>query len=104
VMVTSASLDSVIEPSSTWFTNSFTRSRPRSRVCASRLNRPCETIWSSSEVSCAASVVVVAAASGLVELLITVLLLLGQLGLQTFPSFRARHGFEKHLVELVIAL
>src|SRR5665213_1554396 len=95
-----------MEPSSTWPTNYFTRSRPRSSDCASRLNRPEETIWSSRDVDSVvvSSAVVVAAASGLVELIISTLLLRVEFALQLLASFRARYSVEKHGIELVVAL
>src|ERR1035437_1267087 len=47
LIIISASLDTVIAPSSTWLTNSFTRSLPRSRAAGSRASLPSSTIWSS---------------------------------------------------------
>src|SRR6266700_7990018 len=52
LIIISASLAMVMEPSSTWATNSFTRSLPRSLASP---NRPCSTIWSSKLDSCAST-------------------------------------------------
>src|ERR1700687_2039294 len=46
VIMASASFDTVMEPSSTWATKSFTRFLPRSRDSGSRASRPPSTIWS----------------------------------------------------------
>src|ERR1700694_3856018 len=51
LIIISASLATVMEPSRTWATNSFTRFLPRSRAVVSAPNRPCSTIWSSSPFS-----------------------------------------------------
>src|SRR5580704_18549952 len=58
LIIISASLATVIEPSRTWATNSFTRFLPRSFALASAPNRPDSTIWSSSP-TCSFSIVVV---------------------------------------------
>src|SRR5580658_5369897 len=61
LIIISASLATVMEPSRTWATNSFTRSFPRSRAVVSAPNRPCSTIWSSNPFS---GIVTTAASDG----------------------------------------
>src|ERR1700730_611282 len=51
LIIVSASLVTVMEPSSTWLTNSFTRSLPRSLAPSSLPIRPSSTIWSRSPFS-----------------------------------------------------
>src|ERR1700676_961268 len=51
LIMVSASLVTVMEPSSTWATNSFTRSLPRSLALSSLPIRPSSTIWSSRPFS-----------------------------------------------------
>src|ERR1035438_6366025 len=61
LIIVSASLVTVMEPSSTWATNSFTKSLPRSLAPSSLPIRPSSTIWSSSPFSSTCSVALGAA-------------------------------------------
>src|SRR5580658_2664014 len=56
LIIVSASLVTVMLPSSTWATNSFTRSLPRSFEPSSLPIRPSSTIWSSRPTSSTRSV------------------------------------------------
>src|ERR1700722_16431858 len=56
LIIVSASLVTVMEPSSTWETNSFTRSLPRSLAPSSLPIRPSSTIWSRRPFSSTCSV------------------------------------------------
>src|SRR5580698_5031378 len=56
LIIVSASLVTVMLPSSTWETNSFTRSLPRSLEASSLPIRPSSTIWSSRPLSSTCSV------------------------------------------------
>src|SRR5579863_2730880 len=98
LIIISASLAMVIEPSSTWLTNSFTRSLPRSLASP---NRPCSTIWSSRLASCVstapAAAAAFAAASGIVPSR-------ADLALQFVQLFGIAHRFEQEFFELVVAL
>src|SRR3954453_7793494 len=98
LIIISASLAMVMEPSSTWLTNSFTRSLPRSLASP---NRPCSTIWSSRLASCvstaAAAAAVFATASGIGTSR-------ADLALQFVQLFRIAHGLEKEFFQLVVAL
>src|SRR6516165_5921305 len=102
LIIISASLATVMEPSTTWATNSLIRFLPRSRAWTSVPNRPCSTIWSSSPFS---SVVVstaafctAAAGSGIW------LLLRPHLFLQFLEALSLSHGFEQYVLELVVPL
>src|SRR5277367_1499082 len=98
LIIISASLAMVMEPSRTWATNSLTRSLPRSLEAASRPKRPCSTIWSrrlDSVVSTAAAACELAAASAIGA---------SNFVLQLVQFFGVAHGFEQQLFELVVAL
>src|SRR3954453_20261768 len=98
LIIISASLAMVMEPSSTWLTNPFTRSLPRSLASP---NRPCSTIWSSRLASCVstapAAAAVFATASGIGSSR-------ADLALQLVQLFRIAHGLEQELFQLVVAL
>src|SRR5664279_708669 len=100
VIMISASLDTVIAPSSTWLTNSFTRSLPRSRAAGSRASRPSSTILSSRLVSNVCSTG--CAVASFLPLLIGPLL--AQLALEARQFVLVRHGFAEQLFQLVVAL
>src|SRR5271170_3576844 len=98
LIIISASFAIVMEPSSTWATNSFTRSLPRSFEAASTPNRPCSTIWSrrlDSVVSTAAVACALAAASAIGAL---------HFALQLVQFFGVADGFEQQFFQLVVAL
>src|ERR1700676_468471 len=98
LIIISASLAMVMEPSSTWATNSFTRSLPRSLASP---NRPCSTIWSSRLASCASTDAAAAAAFATASGIGTSC---ADLALQLVQLFGVPHRFEQQLFELVIAL
>src|SRR5437899_6624242 len=62
LIIASASLAMVIDPSSTCATNSFTRFLPRSLAAGSRARRPSSTIWSRRPFSRVCSVAAATAA------------------------------------------
>src|SRR5579863_5596289 len=99
LIIISASLAIVIEPSRTWATNSFTRFLPRSLASP---NRPCSTIWSSrlaSWVSTApAAAAVFATASGIGTSLAA------DLALQLVQLLRVAYRFQQQFFQLVVAL
>src|SRR5579863_422838 len=98
LIIISASLAMVMEPSSTCATNSFTRSLPRSLASP---NRPCSTIWSSKLASwvstAAAEAAAFATASGIVPSC-------ADLALQLVQFFGVAHRFEQQFFKLVVAL
>src|SRR5215469_11049 len=99
LIIISASLAIVIEPSSTWLTNSFTRSLPRSLASP---NRPCSTIWSSRLDSCASTApadvaAAFAAASGIGTSW-------ADLALQLVQLLGITYRLEQQLFQLVVAL
>src|SRR5579863_1383360 len=98
LIIISASLAMVMEPSSTWATNSFTRSLPRSLASP---NRPCSTIWSSRLASCASTAAAAAAAFATASAIGTSC---ADLALQLVQLFGIAHRFEQQLFELVVAL
>src|SRR5208282_2110173 len=102
-IIWSASRPTVMEPSSTWATNSLIRLFPCSRVLES-LNRPCSTIWSRRLVSvvCTSAAGPPGAASpwGLA----IGILLLGDFRLQLRQLLRLAHGFKQGLVQLLVGL
>src|SRR5271166_3148814 len=102
LMVVSVSFETAMWPWTTWSTNSFTRSRPRSR---SRVNRPSSTIWSRSlveVVSCAAGAAFdTFAASAIAASLV---LIKTKLGSELLTLFGVAYNVVEHLVELVVAL
>src|SRR3954453_18300139 len=98
LIIISASLAMVIEPSSTWATNSFTRSLPRSLASP---NRPCSTIWSSKLASCASSVVAAAAVFATASGIGTSR---ADLALQLVQLLGVSHGFKQQFLQLVVAL
>src|SRR5277367_5285223 len=103
LIIISASFAIVMEPSSTWATNSFTRSLPRSFEAASTPNRPCSTIWSrrlDSWVSTAAA----AACEFATASAIGASFFGADLALQLIQLFRIAHRFEQQLFQLVVAL
>src|SRR5262245_23797867 len=101
VIMISASLDTVIAPSSTWATNSFTRSLPRSRAAGSRASLPSSTIWSSRLTSrvCSAGCAAVASFS-------TLLMgpLLAQFTLEARQFVLIGDRLAEQLFQLVVAL
>src|SRR3954465_15554575 len=98
LIIISASLAMVIHPSSTWATNSFTRSLPRSLASP---KRPCSTIWSRRLASCASTVAAAAAvfatASGIGSSC-------ADLALQLVQLLGIAHRFEQQLFQLVVPL
>src|SRR4051794_4756402 len=97
LIIISASLAMVIEPSSTWLTNSFTRSLPRSLASP---NRPCSTIWSSKLASWASTVAAAAAAFATASGIGTSR---ADLALQLVQLFGIAHGLEKELFEFFVS-
>src|SRR5689334_2726664 len=102
LIIASVSGDSVMEPSSTWATNSFTRFLPRSFAAGSRASRPCSTIWSSRLVSACCSAVSGAAADGRCSFI--GFPLQAHLRLQFRQLVLVADGVAKQFVELVVAL
>src|SRR5271157_145736 len=98
----SASLDTVMAPSSTCATNSFTRFLPRSLAAGSRARRPSSTIWSSNPRSTVCSAAD-AGASGLAWLLIAALLH-AHLRPQFGQLVLVGNGLAQQFLELVVAL
>src|SRR5450759_550444 len=101
VIITSASLDTVIAPSSTCVTNSFTRSLPLSRAEGSRASLPSSTIWSSRLCSTVCS-------TGCAEAAFWTSLigsLLGpQLALEARQLILIGHRLAQHLFQFVVTL
>src|SRR5579862_1980485 len=102
LIIVSASREMVMEPSSTWATNSLTKSLPRSLEPGSLESRPSSTIWSSrlrsTTCSCACGAALCfASAIGTSLRFIQLLLQLVQLGLVSDCA-------EQQLLQLVIAL
>src|SRR5713226_6259824 len=100
----SASRVSVIDPSSTWVTNSLTMSLPRSRAVASFPNRPVSTICSSNDPPASFSVVCFPADAFCASLIAFPLLLDAQLLAQLVRLLRVLHRFHQHVVQLLISL
>src|ERR1035437_810538 len=101
MIITSASFDTVIAPSSTWLMNSFTRSLPRSRAAGSRASLPSSTIWSSRLCSAVTSTGC-AAVAFLTSLIGS---LLGpQLALQARQLVLIGYRLAQHLFQLVVTL
>src|SRR5579864_1927357 len=98
LIIISASLAMVMEPSRTWATNSFTRSLPRSLASP---NRPCSTIWSRRLASCVSTVPAAAAAFATTSGIGTSC---SDLALQLVQFFGIAYRFQQQLFELVIAL
>src|SRR5258708_36717426 len=100
-MVVSVSFEIAMWPCKTWSTNSFTRSRPRSR---SRVKRPSSTIWSRrGEVfSCAAG----AAFDNLANsgIAASFVLVKTELGTEFLTLFGVADNVVQHVIELVIPL
>src|SRR5258708_5635739 len=102
LIMLSASLLTVMEPSSTCVTNSFTRSLPRSLAVASLPMRPCSTIWSSSPSSLVSVVVwPIAAFCGS---LMGTSLGHADFAFELFALLGIADGIEQQLLQLVIAL
>src|SRR5581483_9523048 len=105
LIVASASREAVTDPASTWATNSFTRSLPRSRAAASRVNRPSSMIWSSRpfslEVSWAEAAAEPCCASAIVASLGFVQV---QFAAQLFQLIGVGERFHQQVVQLVVAL
>src|SRR5215472_15991348 len=99
LIIISASLAIVIEPSSTWFTNSFTRSLPRSLASP---NRPCSTIWSSQLDSCASPAPAAAAAPAATVSGIGTSFAAADLALQLVQLLGVSHCVELKLFQLVV--
>src|ERR1700690_1574486 len=104
LIIISASLATVMEPSRTCATNSLTRFRPRSRACASAPKRPCSTIWSSRPFSLVCTVAAAADCCAGSGLAIGFVLLGSHLLLQLVQLLSIGHRFEQQLFQLVIAL
>src|SRR5687767_13154701 len=104
LIIISASLATVIEPSSTCATNSFTRFLPRSLADGSGAMRPSSTIVSSKlrSVTCSAA----CAAACCFESAIGASLRgsAAHLTLQFLELFRAAHRIQQRLFQLVVAL
>src|SRR5208282_4301572 len=103
-IIWSASRPTVMEPSSTWLTNSLMRLFPCSRVLES-LNRPCSTIWSRRLLSVVCTSA--ACAPGDVSpwgLAIGILLLLGDFRLQLLQFLRPAHRLQQGLIQLLVGL
>src|ERR1700728_3331191 len=100
LIIISASLAMVMEPSRTWATNSFTRFLPRSREALSTPNRPCSTIWSRR----LPSVVSTEAAGACGFATASAIGLTSDFTLQLVELFGVAHCFEQQLFQLVVAL
>src|SRR5215475_4645586 len=102
LIMASASFETVMAPSRTWATNSFTRFFPRSRATGSFARRPSCTIWSSRLVStvCSAPDWGIAARCGsLIGALRD-----SHLGAQLSQLVLVGHGFTQRFFEFVVAL
>src|SRR5271165_943894 len=103
LIIVSASLVTVMEPSSTCATNSLTRSLPRALALSSLPIRPSSTIWSSSPFSstcstaCGAAADFFASAIGTSRGLVHFLLQLVEFGL-------VADGAEQRFFQLVVPL
>src|SRR5579863_1378666 len=102
LIIISASLATVMEPSRTWATNSFTRFLPRSLALASCPNRPDSTIWSSNP-TCSFSIVVVEAACFLASAIGPSSFGLN-LALQLVELLGVANCIQQHFLQLVVAL
>src|SRR3984957_17045430 len=103
LIIISASLATVMEPSSTWATNSFTRFLPRSFALASAPKRSDSTIWS-SRPPCFFSTVVVLACFSFNASAIGPSSFWLHLRLQLVEFFRIADSIQKYFLQLVIAL
>src|SRR5258707_11473815 len=103
LIIISASLATVMEPSRTWATNSFTRFLPRSLALASCPNRPDSTIWSSNP-TCSFSMVVVEAADCFLASAIGPSSFGLDLALQLVELLRIADSVQQHFLQLVVAL
>src|SRR5580698_6548839 len=102
LIMASASFDTVMAPSRTCVTNSFTRFLPRSLDAGSRAMRPSCTVWSRRLTSSVVSAPCDAAAAFCKSLMAG---LLGfHLGLQLGQLVLVGNGFAEHLFEFVITL
>src|SRR5450432_815024 len=101
LIIISASLATVMEPSSTCATNSLTRFLPRSLDALSLPNRPCSTIWSSRLVdwasTTAAEPCALATASAIGASI-------AHLALQLVQLLGVAHRLQQQLFQLVVAL
>src|ERR1039458_8464837 len=104
LIIISASLATVMEPSRTCETNSLTRFRPRSRAWTSAPKRPCSTIWSSSPFSLVCTVAAAADCCAGSGLAIGFVLLGSHLLLQLVQFFRVTHGFQQQFFQLIVTL
>src|SRR5579872_5548839 len=102
LIIASASLDTVMAPSSTWVTNSFTRFLPRSRADGSRAKRPSSTIWSSRLCSAVCEVAPWAAAAFWTSLIGPSVQT--QFGAQPGEFVLIADGVTQQLFQLVVAL
>src|ERR1700685_2112776 len=102
LIIISASFATVMEPSRTWATNSFTRFLPRSFALASWPKRPDSTIWSSNP-TCSFSMVVVEAACFLASAIGPSSFGL-DLALQLVELLGVADRIQQNFFELVVAL
>src|SRR5450755_114117 len=103
LMADSVSLEGAMWPCTTWSTNSFTRSRPRSR---SRVKRPSSTIWSRrlEVVSCAAGAAFDTFAVSAILASLVFVAIQAEFGAEFVALFRVADNVVKHFVELIVAL
>src|SRR5579871_1062555 len=99
-IIWSASRPNVIDPSSTWATNSLTRFLPRSRAEGSA-NRPCSTIWSRrlDSVACSTTAAVVLFCDSGIRFL-----LLAHFGLQLVQFVALADSFQQRFIQLLVSL
>src|SRR5574340_1691159 len=103
LIIASASLDTVMAPSSTWATNSLTRFLPRSLAAGSRAMRPSSTIWASRLAARTSSAALGAAACRCWSL-IGAPLVQAEFRAQLIQLARIAHGFAQEFLQLVVAL
>src|SRR5208283_1036053 len=104
VIMASASLNTVMAPSKTCATNSFTRFLPRSLAAGSRARRPSSTIWSRNPRSTVCSEAALCAAACWASPLLIGTLLHAHLRPQFGQLVFVGNGLAQQFFQLIVAL